>query len=163
MSTSQLLAKYNEFAPSRGVPTLKTWHDTRCKLVERLAILRTQKIVVVAPPRSARKRKRKPAKRKQPIRSAVLRLLSIVVYFEDTKTGRIINKRSAWRFNRRNLISVGLSYPECVARLRLNFPRAKVCGRDLRWTATKVRAGEPGFEKCILPQKRPHGGKRSQS
>ena len=159
MKIPELLATYNELAPSRGVRRLRVWSDSRYKLVERLAILRTRKIVPANMPTIKRKKvvRRKAKKSKQPVRDAMLKALAFVVHYEDIRTGKFISKHKSKTLPRRKIISVGLSYSECARMVKSLAPKSHVTRSQLRFTASMVKSRErPGFANCILPDRRPH-------
>lgn len=93
---------------------------------------------------------RKPA----PIRDATLLALSVVTHYEDKQTGARVSKPEARLRKPNELYSIGLSFAAILKRVRKQFPAARIQERDLRWTATHVRYGSAGFERCTLPTKR---------
>jgi hypothetical protein len=162
---AELLAAHNAIAPSRGVPPLpKRWTGTHVELAKKLALLRAARVVPLKivptdergiPAPVAKIMRRAPT----PVRTAVLRSLAVISYFEHRKTGEAISKRRAKKFDRAELVSVGLPYVEVLRRVRRRVPHSKIDGEDLRWYATMVRQQIKGFEHGKLPQKRPHGMK----
>ncbi len=153
MTIPQMLAVHNELAKRRGADPLKVWKGSHVQLAQKTAILRTQKVVEVV--------KRSPVvvpKREQPIRDTILKLLSVVDYYEEKKTRRRVTKRTAAK-RPKDFVSVGLSYEEIRKRLIAAHPHTATGSTTttLRWTANKVRSKRAGFEKCKLPDKRPHG------
>lgn len=160
LSIGQLVAIHNALAPERGETRLTSWHESRCLLAQRVAILRTKK--PLPPPEEPKKRPvGRPKKRNQPIRDAIMEALAFVSHYEDVKTGSIVRKRDAARYRRagRKIVSVGLPYSECVIRVRRKFPGMSPCSGKFRVIATRVRDKEAGYETCKLPHKRPHGTK----
>lgn len=167
LNTAQLLVLHNELATKRGKALLTSWRDSRYKLVERIALLRTVK--ELPPPETKMSaddllREAKKPKRKQPVRDAILRALAIISYYENAETGALLTKRAARRLRHYKpnikLLSVGLSYPEVADRVRARRPDAKISGVFLRFCAAMARKQEPGFEHCTLPHKRPQGKQR---
>lgn len=158
LNTLGLLNIHNEMALRCGQPSLKTWRDSRCKLVQRVAILRTRKPLPPAPPKKLRGR---PRKTRQPMRDAIMESLAFVSHYEDAKTGTYVSKHAAGKYRRarRALVSVGLPYSECVKRVRRRFPHYAASSGTFRVIASRVRDRETGYEKCKLPHKRPHGTK----
>jgi len=157
MNIPDLVAVHNQLAQPRGFAPLRAWGDSRCKLVERVAILRTYKPI----PPEPKKGKAKRLRRLQPIRDAILEALAFISHYEDAKTGEVVSKRAAKKRDPKTLLSIGLAYPEIIKRVRhrLRKPKWTCEGITLRWTAAKVRNGAPGFEHGTLPQKRPHSAK----
>lgn len=151
LTIPELVSMHNRYAMDRGVDSMREWHGTTTKLVERIAILKTRPIVPSFEPAPA-----KPAQpnRSQPIRDATLRALSIVSHYEHKETGARVRKSEAALFKPAELFAVGLSFARVLARVKKQFPESKVCERDLRWTVTHVRYGSQGFENCKLPVKR---------
>lgn len=155
LTVPQLVTIHNTLAAERGHAPLKSWHDSHCRLAERVAILRThKKLPPEEPKRSAKPRKAK--KRKQPLRDAILKALAIVSHYEDAKTGDFVSKGRKRNYPR-PVIAVGLPYCEVMAIVRRQFPRRRFTPVLLRVCAARVRSGEPGYSKCKLPAKRPHG------
>lgn len=167
MTIPQLLEAHNHLAKNRNKAALKSWHESRCKLAERVALLRTEK--EIPPPEEPKKaraaaaaaKKRRLKKRLAPVRKAVLKLLAIVDHYEVIATGQKITPRAAKRYKRKDVLSVGLPYAEIVKRLRETCPYTKGgSGEFIRWNANQVRVKAAGFENCVLPDKRPRNNRR---
>lgn len=158
MSIPQLLDTHNKLASKHGLNTLSSWRDGHCKLAERVALLRAHRGSSSMKMQEERVRIHRPT----PIRNAILRELARVSHYEVIATGKHISKRTAKRYKREELLSVGYPYGVILDRLRVKCPESNSGGVVLRWTATQVRNGAPGFENCKLPQKRPHGMKGFQ-
>lgn len=158
LSIPDLVLVHNDLAPARGFPPLRTWHDTRCKLVQRVATLRTWPPL---PPKLKAKPRGRPRKTRQPMRDAIMESLAYVDHYEDAKTGTRVSKRAAAKYRRarRPLLSVGLPYSECMKRVRRRFPNYAASSGTFRVVAAFVRARAAGHENCKLPHKRPHGTK----
>lgn len=154
---------HNQLAAERGVPPLNSWRGSLVDLIKRVAILNTQKPLAKETKTKAKPTPRVPVKRSQPNRDAIIEALSFVSHYEHAKTGERIASSVAWRYRREDLISVGLPYSEVAKRVRKRAPTAKVTGSILRVNAANARKGDPGYERCKLPQKRPHGTKEIKS
>lgn len=162
-----LIEAHNVLASTRGVPPLRNWHDSRCKLAERVALLRTQKMIAPTPandntPQPKPKAPPRPKRRRQPVRDAILKSLAFISHYENAKTGVHVHKLAAWRHERADLISVGLPYSEVFKMVKKLAPDSNVSCAQLRLAANQVRAGQPGFAHCKLPTKRPHSSQKGK-
>jgi hypothetical protein len=89
------------------------------------------------------------------VRDAILSALSIVTHFEHKRTGEEIAPTNVHHYSRKDLRSVGLSYPEALLVVQARCPGSRASTGFLRCCAHYVRMGEPGYEGCELPQVRP--------
>lgn len=173
LDTPALLTLHNTLAQQCGEKTKKSWHDSRCRLVERVAILRTLPAKKALAAKPAVKKLRKKVKREQPIRQAILAALAIVSHYEERVTGARVNVKDVRSAKHRHkLVSVGLHYADVLAIVRKKFPGAS-SGADLRWhqfharnealQKAKRRGDEKraygSFDGFTMPHKRPHTGK----
>jgi hypothetical protein len=165
LTIPELLTLHNTLAQQSGEPTRKTWSDSRGRLVERVAILRTlpfKKVAAAA--------KRRSDERARPLTLFILKTLAIVDHYQIAETGERITKAQAANWPRNTIISVGLAYPEVLERVQLEFPEARTSTLMLRQMAWQVRNHEPkngihpkDFDAFTMPDKRPHTSKRKES
>jgi hypothetical protein len=164
MSSHQLLAEYNALAPARGLKQRAQWKGDFTHLVEKVALLRATPPL---PPDQAPPKPQQPpmsrfhsrhTERYRPVRRAVLEALCFVTHYEDIATGKSMSPRTAKTRDPKTIVSVGLPYPEVLARVRRRCPGCKTTGGALRFAATMIRNGTAGYE-AKLPHKRPHGTK----
>jgi len=143
LTVSQMLQVHNELAKARGIPPIKTWKDSRVRLVEKVALLRTQKTV------ACKQEEIKKRSRPQPKRDAIMRQLAKIDYYEEVETGRRISSVTARKRPPGSVVSVGLPYKQIMKNLDATF------GESMLWvTAAKMRQGAAGHTKYKLPQKR---------
>ncbi len=152
MRPLELMAFYNEHAKELGEPTLKR-PLPRCRMVERLALIRTRK----PPKKEEPEQKTMPAGRGTPIRDAAIKHLTAVAYYVDSKTGEKIKPVNVTR--RAGLTSHGFSYQQIVARMRKRFPKSRVSIPYLHVECSNIRKGLYGGK---LPDRRPRSNHRSQ-
>lgn len=161
LSIPELLSIHNVMACERGTLTLRSWRNSHVRLVERVAILRTRKPIPAPTPEPKPKPRRsgRAAARivKSKMRNAILKALAVVSHYEDSVTGNYVSRQRALRMDRSKLIPVGLPYSEVARRVRVAVPGTVFSPVCLRVYAARVRGGEPGYERCKLPHKRPHG------
>ena len=158
MNSHQLLEEYNNLAATRGHKQRSMWKGDRVELIQRIAMLRaTSPIPPVATAQEAKPRVDH-TERYRPVRRAVLEALCFVTHYEEVATGKTMNPRTAATRDPKTIVSVGLRYPEVLARVRRRCPGCKTTGGALRFAATMIRNGTTGYE-AKLPHKRPHGTK----
>lgn len=155
LSIPELIAAHNELAAARGARPLRHWRESRCKLVERVALLRATPIklkAMVAP----RRLSKYVSKRPPVFRNAVMKELARVTGYR-TSDGLRLTKELAKHFPRESLISVGLSYDEVGKRVRAQHPGCSASPMMIRWIALQMRDQIEGYTRHKLPDTRPRG------
>ncbi|MCK1668669.1 hypothetical protein [Bradyrhizobium sp. 153] len=147
------MQEYNRLAKIRNVPPLKGWKGSRVKLFELVSILRTVRPGAEVPPPPAPLQRRS---RGTPIRAALVEALMVITHYVERDTGKVVSFSEAKNRDRKTLLSVGLPYVECLARVREKHPGCKTTLGALRIAALRARNGLDGFQVFQLPQKRPH-------
>ncbi|QNN99777.1 hypothetical protein P67b_00018 [Ruegeria phage Tedan] len=174
-TNAQLLELHNTLAEQTGSSPLKSWKQSKAKLIDRIELLEDKLEVIneadafddqaetidELPPveeiveeiDAKTEQKMEEAKPKLTIRERSLQLLCVVDYYEDkTKKSDPENRVTA---DHRNARSVGIPYTQVIETIKSEFPDANTSVACLRWYAVKVRAEEFGYEGYRLCQRRP--------
>jgi hypothetical protein len=159
MNITELVAVHNALAADRGVdPIASRWHGGLCALVQKVAILRTQRPVPKPiTSKRARAAARRAKKRAAPLRDFILKELAKVHHYEDA-TGKPYGPRMQ---RPAGCVSVGFPYAMIAQRVAAKFPTCRAVSTMIEQTAHFARTGAEGFE-CRLPDKRPRGRKQRQ-
>lgn len=150
LTPTQLLKLHNDLAKRLGKKTRKRPFN-RADMVKAIAIFKTMKPPRAAEPSSlpATEKKRRPA------RAAMIEGLCEISHYEDRQTGIQLSVEDAKKFIRpKDLVSVGFSYNELIARIKKRFKNAKVTYSIIRVEASRIRSHESGYENLTLPMKR---------
>ncbi|MET3995877.1 hypothetical protein ABID65_007549 [Bradyrhizobium sp. S3.9.2] len=164
MSTKELVQEYNRLAAIRNVPPLKGWKDSRVKLFELVSILRTVRPGASTPAAEPEAPAKMPLQRRSrgtPIRTAIVEALMVITHYVERDTRKVVSIADAKSRDRKSLLSVGLPYVECLARVKEKHPGCKTTMGALRVAAIRARNGLDGYEVFQLPQKRPHRKSKS--
>jgi hypothetical protein len=127
-TNATLVNIYNGFCPDKP---LSGWKGKKSDLIDRIEALTP----------------------KQTIQSLAIELLCQVTHYEN-KTEKSGNENLVTKDNP-NARSVGLPYDQVLKQIHEVFEGCKTTVDCLRWYASKIRKGEPGYEDMRTPQRRP--------
>lgn len=158
LETKQLITIYNGLSPDTP---LTSWKTKKTKLVDKIMRLPNFNVPEAEPIEAD-----EPEAEQTPstdgestIRLVSCALLCQIEFYED-RTKKASDENRVEKKHQQSR-SVGLSYPDVLARVLEKFPEAATSIECLRWYAVKIRAQEFGYEGMSLPQRRPRA-KRSK-